>query len=52
MRPGLHGHKFAIDAMPCATALAQLGRVTILTSDVEDIAMLTTDHPRVVVEKV
>ncbi|MFF3322817.1 PIN domain-containing protein [Streptomyces sp. NPDC002889] len=49
---GLHGHKYAIDAMLCATALAQTGRVTILTSDVEDIRMLTAEHSRVVPEKV
>lgn len=49
---GLHGHKYAIDAMLCATALAQPGRVTILTSDVEDITMLTTDHPGVTTEKI
>ncbi|MFI1445037.1 PIN domain-containing protein [Streptomyces fructofermentans] len=49
---GLHGHKYAIDAMLCATALAQPGRVTILTSDVEDISLLTADHTRVVAEKV
>ncbi|MCY0936109.1 DNA-binding protein [Streptomyces sp. H34-S4] len=49
---GLHGHKYAIDAMLCATALAQPGRVTILTSDVEDIELLTADHPRVTAEKV
>jgi len=49
---GLHGHKYAIDAMLCATALAHPGRVTILTSDVEDIEMLTAEHPRVVAEKV
>ncbi|MCX4515142.1 DNA-binding protein [Streptomyces sp. NBC_01619] len=49
---GLHGHKYAIDAMLCATALAQPGRVTILTSDVEDVEMLTVEHSRVVVEKV
>ncbi|RST05487.1 DNA-binding protein [Streptomyces sp. WAC07149] len=49
---GLHGHKYAIDAMLCATALAQPGRVTILTSDVEDISLLTADHPRVTAEKV
>ncbi|MER7107450.1 PIN domain-containing protein [Streptomyces sp. NPDC000229] len=49
---GLHGHKYAIDAMLCASALAQPGRVTILTSDVEDITMLTTDHPRVIAEKI
>lgn len=49
---GLHGHKYAIDAMLCATALAQPGQVTILTSDVEDVGVLTADHPRVVAEKV
>ncbi|MFD5427570.1 type II toxin-antitoxin system VapC family toxin [Streptomyces sp. NPDC127084] len=49
---GLHGHKYAIDAMLCATALALPGRVTILTSDPEDIAMLTAQHPRVTPEKV
>ncbi|WP_424213381.1 PIN domain-containing protein [Streptomyces sp. BI20] len=49
---GLHGHKYAIDAMVCATALAQSGRVTILTSDVEDIRMLTLDHPRIAARKV
>ncbi|MFF1840933.1 type II toxin-antitoxin system VapC family toxin [Streptomyces sp. NPDC058232] len=49
---GLHGHKYAIDAMLCATALAHPGRVTILTSDVEDIRLLTVGHPRVAAEKV
>lgn len=49
---GLHGHKYAIDAMLCATALAQPGRVTILTSDVEDVEILTVEHARVVAEKV
>jgi predicted nucleic acid-binding protein len=49
---GVHGHKYAIDAMLCATALAHPGRVTIVTSDVEDIEMLTAEHPRVVAEKV
>jgi predicted nucleic acid-binding protein len=49
---GLHGHKYAIDAMLCATALQHPGRVTILTSDVEDIGRLITEHPRVVAEKV
>lgn len=49
---GLHGHKYAIDAMLGATAVQYSGRVTILTSDVEDIGMLLADHPRVVVEKV
>ncbi|WP_371655207.1 MULTISPECIES: type II toxin-antitoxin system VapC family toxin [unclassified Streptomyces] len=49
---GLHGHKYAIDAMLCATALTHRGRVTILTSDVEDIAMLTANHPQIATEKV
>ncbi|MEV6273966.1 PIN domain-containing protein [Nocardia sp. NPDC051832] len=37
---GLHGHKYAIDSMLCATALGRPGLVTILTSDTEDIARL------------
>ncbi|WP_406506003.1 type II toxin-antitoxin system VapC family toxin [Streptomyces sp. NBC_00212] len=49
---GLHGHKYAIDAMLCATALTHHGRVTILTSDIKDIAMLTAGHARVATEQV
>ncbi|MEU1940224.1 type II toxin-antitoxin system VapC family toxin [Streptomyces coeruleorubidus] len=49
---GLHGHKYAIDAMLCATALQHAGRVTILTCDVEDVGLLTAEHPRVSAEKV
>lgn len=49
---GLHGHKYAIDAILCATALQHPGRVTILTSDVEDIGLLTAGYPRVRAEKV
>lgn len=37
---GLHGHKYAIDAMVCATALAAPGPVTVLTSDSEDLTAL------------
>ncbi|MER5484887.1 PIN domain-containing protein [Streptomyces sp. NPDC002812] len=37
---GLHGHKYAIDAMLAATALAAPGPVTVLTSDPEDITTL------------
>ncbi|MER6999211.1 PIN domain-containing protein [Streptomyces sp. NPDC000410] len=38
---GLHGHKYAIDAMLAATALtAATGPVTILTSDPEDLTVL------------
>jgi predicted nucleic acid-binding protein len=37
---GLHGHKYAIDAMLSATALAAPGPVIALTSDPEDLTML------------
>ncbi len=37
---GLHGHKYAIDAMVSATALAAPGPITVLTSDREDITTL------------
>ncbi|MEO3854613.1 PIN domain-containing protein [Acrocarpospora sp. B8E8] len=47
---GLHGHKYAIDAMLSATALAAPGPVTVLTSDPEDLAALCGG--RVVIIKV
>ncbi|MEV6577357.1 PIN domain-containing protein [Streptomyces sp. NPDC051582] len=37
---GLHGHKYAIDAMVGATALLAEGPATVLTSDPEDLAAL------------
>ncbi|MFJ7270753.1 PIN domain-containing protein [Streptomyces sp. NPDC099050] len=37
---GLDGHKYAIDAMLAATALAAPGPVTVLTSDPEDLTAL------------
>lgn len=37
---GLHGHKYAVDAMLSATALAAPGPVTALTSDPEDLTAL------------
>ncbi|MGV9416361.1 PIN domain-containing protein [Streptomyces sp. NPDC003674] len=37
---GLHGHKYAIDAMLAATALTAPGPVTVLTSDPEDLTVL------------
>ncbi len=40
METGLHGHKHAIDAMLCATALAAPGPVTVLTSDPDDLTAL------------
>ncbi|MEV8547140.1 PIN domain-containing protein [Streptomyces sp. NPDC051572] len=45
---GLHGHKYAIDAMLSATALAAPGPVTILTSDPEDLAALCGGHTTVI----
>ncbi|MEN8654903.1 PIN domain-containing protein [Streptomyces sp. 21So2-11] len=37
---GLHGHKYALDAIVAATALASTAPVTVLTSDPEDLMML------------
>lgn len=37
---GLHGHKYAIDAILSATALAAAGPVTVLTSDPDDLSAL------------
>ncbi|MET9801174.1 PIN domain-containing protein [Streptomyces sp. NPDC006368] len=37
---GLHGHRYAIDAMLGATALAAPEPVTVLTSDPEDLVAL------------
>ncbi|MGX1477467.1 UNVERIFIED_CONTAM: putative nucleic acid-binding protein [Streptomyces canus] len=37
---GLHGHKYAVDAMVSATALAAHAPVTVLTSDPEDLNSL------------
>lgn len=45
---GLHGHRHAIDAMLCATALASPGPVTILTSDPDDLRKLCGDKATVI----
>ncbi len=45
---GLHGHKYAIDAMLAATAHLEHGDVTVVTSDLDDLRQLC--HPRVAVE--
>lgn len=37
---GLHGHKYAIDAMLAATAQLEHGEVTVVTSDPEDMRRL------------
>jgi len=39
-RTGLHGHKYAIDAMVAVTAMHQPGPIVMLTSDVDDMAKL------------
>jgi predicted nucleic acid-binding protein len=45
---GLHGHKYAIDAALAAVALRQPGRVTIFTSDEDDMRQLCGDRALVV----
>lgn len=45
---GLHGHKYALDAIVAATAIASPSPVTILTSDPEDILMLCGPDVRVI----
>lgn len=45
---GLHGHKYAIDAMLSATALAAPGPATILTSDSDDLTALCGGHATVI----
>lgn len=45
---GLHGHKYALDAIVAATALDQPGPVTLLTSDLEDLSALCGNRVRVV----
>ncbi|MFI0937528.1 type II toxin-antitoxin system VapC family toxin [Streptomyces sp. NPDC021020] len=37
---GLHGHKYALDALVAATALSSPSPVTVLTSDPEDLSTL------------
>ncbi|MEV7738331.1 PIN domain-containing protein [Streptomyces sp. NPDC088921] len=37
---GMHGHKYAVDAMLSATALTAHAPVTVLTSDPEDLSTL------------
>ena len=37
---GLHGHKYALDAIVAATALTAPAPVTVLTSNPEDLLML------------
>ena len=41
---GLHGHKYAIDAMVAASAMAQPGPTMLVTSDVDDLSRLCAPH--------
>ena len=47
---GLHGHKYAIDAVLAIVAKERMGQVTVFTSDVDDLERLLP--PTVVVRKV
>nr|WP_206323259.1 hypothetical protein [Streptomyces sp. HNM0574] len=47
---GLHGHKYAIDAVLAVVALRQRGQVTVFSSDVDDLEKLLPES--VVVRKV
>lgn len=47
---GLHGHKYAIDAMLAVVARQQRGQVTVFTSDVDDLEKLVPSH--ILVKKV
>ncbi|MEU3046639.1 MULTISPECIES: DNA-binding protein [unclassified Streptomyces] len=45
---GLHGHRYALDAVVAATALASPRPVTVLTSDPDDLGRLCGGAARVV----
>ena len=45
-RTGLDGHRCALDALVATIALAQSGRVVVLTSEADDMAKLTEDPAR------
>ena len=45
---GLHGHKYAIDAVVAEMALRQQRPVVVLTSDIDDMAKLCGDRGRLV----
>jgi len=45
---GLHGHKYAIDAVVAATALRSVKPVVILTSDADDMEKLCGKQVRIV----
>jgi hypothetical protein len=45
---GLHGHKYAVDAVVAEMALRQRHPVVMLTSDIDDMAKLCGDRVRLV----
>ncbi|MBB1243078.1 PIN domain-containing protein [Streptomyces durbertensis] len=45
---GLHGHKYAIDAMVAETALRLPGVVAVLTSDADDMVRLCGQRVRII----
>jgi hypothetical protein len=45
---GLHGHKYAIDAVVAEMAVRQQRPVVVLTSDIDDMAKLCGDRVRLV----
>lgn len=45
---GLHGHKYALDAIVAATALTSPAPTTVLTSGPEDLLMLCGPSIRVI----
>ncbi|GIE83724.1 PIN domain-containing protein [Actinoplanes regularis] len=45
---GLHGHKYAIDAMVAELALRLPGPVAVLTSDVDDMVKLCGQRVRII----
>ncbi|WP_033217251.1 DNA-binding protein [Kitasatospora phosalacinea] len=47
---GLHGHKYAVDAVLAATAHLERGDVTVVTSETDDLRRLC--HSRVAVEPI
>ncbi|MFD9486385.1 DNA-binding protein [Streptomyces sp. NPDC059991] len=48
LNAGLHGHKYAIDAVVAEVALRQQRPVVMLTSDIDDMAKLCGDPVRLV----
>jgi hypothetical protein len=47
---GLHGHKYAIDALLAASVLEQPGNIVVLTSDLDDLTQLLGKHLRVTIQ--